>query len=395
MWWYHFEKTRYDRRPQTHEPLLRIDKDRLFIDAQPGILGLNLENRLSRNGLTLGHFPSSILSASLGGYLATRSAGQMSSKYGKIEDMVIDLEFIDGQGQIHQTADISRHHGIDLTQTIVGSEGTFGIITKARLKVFPKPNHRHFASYRFNRLFEGLEAMRRIMQSGIPADVLRLYDELDTAIVFQKLKKEDDTIIDLTKNMPDPLKNTLGKLKNLSMKTLFRNPYLVNQLAPLAGSGCVLIVMLEGHEKLLPPQIQIIESICEVLGAENLGEKPARHWLEHRYSVSYKASTLFAQGAYTDTMECACSWDKLETLYTRVKAKLNRKAIVLAHISHVYPEGAAIYFTFVAPLIGLNRTIKHYDKLWDTALKTVQDCGAVLSHHHGIGRLKKPHIARE
>lgn len=173
--------------------MLRVDADRSYVDVQAGILGLELEKQLNRRGYTLGHFPSSILSASLGGYLATRSAGQLSSKYGKIEDLVIDLEFIDGNGQVQQTTDVTRRHGIDLTQIFIGSEGTLGITTKARLKIYPYPKDRQFQAYTLPNMNYGMEALRRIMQTGIKPDVLRLYDELDTTFVLSSFQENLDS----------------------------------------------------------------------------------------------------------------------------------------------------------------------------------------------------------
>jgi len=375
--------------------LIRLDPDRLFIDAQTGIQGLLLQESLERRGFTLGHFPSSILSACLGGYLAARSAGQQSSKYGKIEDMVIDLEFVDGLGRLHKTSDVSRRRGLDLTQMIVGSEGTLGFITKARLKIFLKPQNQNFQAYTFKTINYGMEALRRIMQTGIKPDVLRLYDELDSALVFADLSKSDEGTFHIVDAMPAFLKNSIKVVRKSAMGMVFRSHRLINELARYSWTGCILIIMLEGQKKIIEQQHKIIATICQDINAKDIGEEAAINWKKHRYSVSYKASKLFLDGAFTDTLEVATTWDNLSRLYHGVIKRLKPHCLVLAHISHVYNEGAAIYFTVVAPLKGPKRSLQAYDKLWKTALDAVQYYGGVLSHHHGIGRLKKDHIKKE
>lgn len=376
--------------------LLRIDHDKLYAEAEPGISGLQLEKELNRKGFTLGHFPSSILCSTLGGYLAARSAGQLSSKYGKIEDMVIDIDFVDGLGRLHKATDISRSQGLDFVQAIVGSEGTLGIITKARFKVYPLPQHRKYKAYRFKNLEYGTEALKRIMQTGIKPDVLRLYDEIDTMLMFQKGSSDEKSLSHQLRTLiPKGVKSVFKSIKDASMHLAIRAHQLL-EIAPIVlNSGCALIIMLEGNEKIIKRQQQIIDYICQEMGGEDLGEDLAIHWHKHRYSVSFKAPKLFTQNIFTDTMEVATTWDNLIPLYKAVTNNLSSKALVLAHISHVYPEGAAIYFTFVAPIKNYKNTIKLYDAIWDEALKTVQDNNGVISHHHGIGRLKKKLIPKE
>lgn len=375
--------------------LLRIDQERLFVEAECGIYGLELEKDLDRNGFTLGHFPSSILVATLGGYLAARSAGQHSSKYGKIEDMIIDLEFVDGKGEVHRTSEVSRDRGLDLTQAIVGSEGTLGIITRARLKIFPKPATRRYRAIRFQKIEYGVETLRRIMQSGIQPDVLRLYDELDSMLMFSKSKAQTKSSSLIDPFLPSTVKEALLGLKSHLMTFAFRSHRLLNTASRFSPSGCLLIVMLEGHSTIVEKQLDIIDVIAKAMGGDDVGEAPARHWHEHRYSVAFKASKLFQEGAFTDTMEVATTWDNLMTLYHGVHDAMTPLALVLAHISHVYNDGAAIYFTFVSPLNGLTRSLKSYDKIWQTALSSTQKYGGVISHHHGIGRLKSRYIRKE
>lgn len=374
--------------------LIRVDERRLFAEAEGGIYGLELEKELQRKGFTLGHFPSSILVATLGGYLAARSAGQCSNKYGKIEDMVIDLEFVDGNGEIHRTSEPYRGRGLDLTQAVVGNEGTFGIVTRVRLRIHPAPQERVFRAFRFPKFEYGVEALRRIAQSGIKPDVLRLYDEIDSLIMFAKSGKSAATD-GLAELIPDALKTAGRKLKAGALSMAFRAHRAVNALGKWSGAGNLLVVVLEGHPKIVSRQMEIITAIAVSLSADDEGELPARRWFDHRYDVAFKASKLFLEGAFTDTMEVAATWTNLPGLYEGVIKACTPLALVMAHVSHVYNDGAAIYFTFVSPLNGRERGLKAYDKLWAAALTATQRHKGTISHHHGIGRLKAAFIRRE
>ena len=369
--------------------ITKICEDELYFEVEPGISGLELEKQLGRKGYTLGHFPSSILCASVGGYLAGRSAGQLSSKYGKIEDLVLDLEFVDGTGKIWQTSDTSRAKGFDLTQTLVGSEGSLGIITKARFKLYPLPKNRKYFAFQFSNMNNGFEAIKRIMQTGIKPAVLRLYDEIDTVMMFNKFKKSETKNPKAVKNLiPNPFETAIKSFKQKGLQLIAKTPTLSNQIIKWAPSGCAFIVMLEGPEKLIKTETTLIQNICKAMNAKTLSSQLAQYWHKHRYSVSFKAPKLFNQGIFTDTMEVATTWDNMMPLYNHIKKELSSTALVLAHVSHAYPEGAAIYFSFAASISTKTQTLKLYDTLWERALKAVAQTNSVISHHHGVGRLK-------
>ncbi len=368
---------------------LKVDADNLSAVADAGMMGMHLENELQRKGFTLGHFPSSIVCAGLGGYLAARSAGQTSSRYGKIEDMVQSLQMVSGRGDIIDTRDVANREGIDFNQMFLGSEGTLGILTQATLRIYPTPPAQAFRGIRFNNLKSGLEAIRRIMQSGLKPAVIRLYDVLDTLLFLSHGKKGKKT------SLPVFLESLADLLYGQSVKAALQVPKILSMASRLVSSGCLLVLMHEGHERLVAEEQKTVLSICKNLGGEDLGEEPGRAWHEHRYSVSYKASALFYSGAFTDTIEVATTWDKLYPLYAEMKKAMASHALVLAHISHAYTEGASIYFTFVAPLQGLRRAEKLYDLIWDRAMKSCQKVGGIISHHHGVGRLKAKYMKNE
>jgi len=368
---------------------LKLDPDHLLVEAECGIQGVPLEDELNRKGYTLGHFPSSILCAGLGGYLAARSAGQLSNLYGKIEDMVRTMEIVTGRGDIIQTRDVNNSSGVDLNQIFVGSEGTLGILTKATLRVYPLAEKTLFRAIRFPNIQAGMEAIRRFMQAGLKPAVVRLYDEFDS--VFLLSHKQGKSKI----QYPDFVKHLAHSVKFKSLRGALVLPSFFQELTKVIPTGCLLILMHEGYEKIINEERKYVTQICLDVGGENLGEELGHHWHEHRYDVSYQASHLFYAGVFTDTIEVATTWDNLHRLYTGMIRALQSKCLVMAHLSHAYNDGCSIYFTFLAPLKGSKKSLAIYDQIWDIAMKTCQKLDSVISHHHGIGRLKAKFIGDE
>ena len=416
-----------------------VNRDSLLCDVEAGLNGERFERELNRRGTTLGHVPSSIYCSTVGGWLACRAAGQMSTKYGKIEDRVAGLTVVTGRGDIIHTDGPARAmRGPDWTQLVVGSEGTLGVITSARLRVSPTPELRILRGFELEDIAHGVEAIRRVMQRGLRPAVVRLYDEVDTFInhvpLFRKHKSgggadEASDPRDLLARAPVPeagggalpeippredrraadsslLSRTLsllapggaparrlaGRLRSGAINAVLSRPRLVNGLAgPLAEKvsrrGCRLIIGIEGARLRTEVESRLVMSELERAGAVDLGEEPGRHWLEHRYDVSYKMSPVFRSGLFVDTMEVAATWERLMDLYRAVRQAIAEHAVVMAHLSHAYPEGCSIYFTFFAPLAGGERT---YDAIWQAGMAAASRVGGTISHHHGVGLLKGP-----
>lgn len=367
-----------------------IDVDAGVLDVGAGINGELLERRLNREGVSLGHFPSSILCSTVGGWLAGRSAGQCSSRYGKIEDMIIDLEVVTGDGEIRRTAPTGVAQGLDWNQIFVGSEGTLGLITRARLKLHPLPAHRTFRGYLMPDIDAGLAVMRGIMQSGRRPAVLRMYDALDTLMVGSDPNA--------------PRGGPLSKLKELllggggkgkAMTTLLGQPVLVNRLVDHIPPKALLVVLCEGEEAEAEADCALVDQIAEAAGATHLGEGPGRAWLAHRYDVSYKQSTLYKGGAFVDTFEVATTWSKVSTLYEAVRAAVGEHVVVMAHFSHAYPGGCSIYFTFAGAGPDRDAQLKRYDAAWQAGLDTVVAFDAAIAHHHGAGLSRASHMQAE
>lgn len=380
---------------------VEIDKSSLTIVAPAGINGQHLEDRLNANGLTLGHFPSSIMSSTLGGWLAARSAGQYSSCYGKIEDMVLDLRAVLPSGEIVDTAD--RHAGDpDWTQVLVGSEGTLGLITSARLRVHPKPKHQWLRAYRFHHLHDGLEGMRHIMQAGLRPMVFRLYDPLDTFIAMNSAKAADrGGLIDLlrARSAKDPGKGAASRvfqsLARVGLSSGLAMPSALNRFAQVLPSNCKMVIGFEGPEESVEIQSERASRLLQREGGEDMGAGPGEHWLANRYSVSFKQSRVYQAGAFVDTMEVGTTWDRLEALYEEVRRSVGPHAFIMAHFSHAYREGCSIYFTFAASRTGHDRAEALYDLIWQSALTAVHKVGASASHHHGVGLLKRDAMVEE
>lgn len=380
---------------------LEVDAERLTARFEAGIIGQHLEDELNRLGFTLGHFPSSIYCSTLGGWIAGRSAGQTSGRYGKIEDMILSLRFVDGLGNIHHVERDGENAA--LLPLIIGSEGILGIVTEATLRIAPAPEvsdsvERVFAGFVFPDVSSGLLAIRRFYQSGLRPAVARLYDPFDSFLKRRggvRGKKDEDAA-------PKPKKkggSTLRSLGLLALSHSLRHANLMNGLieripAHLLG-GATLVLVWECDPALGEVEREEARKIALALGAEDLGEEPARHWLAHRHSVSYRQSPMFRSGSFVDTMEVSARWSRLLPMYEAVKRALGEHVFVMAHFSHAYPDGASIYFTFAGSADGDQAQLDRYDAAWKAALAAAIDAGGSLSHHHGVGRSKAPSMQRE
>ena len=372
------------------------------LDVEAGHMGLPLEEELNRRGLTLGHFPSSILCSTVGGWVAARSAGQCSGRYGKIEDMVLAAECVTGTGEV-----VTLHHrtsGPSLLPLVIGSEGTLAIVTRATLRLHPRPTSRAFAAFSFPSTPDGWEAMRAMFQAGLRPAVSRLYDPFDAMLARRGAVKKGGA----------DAGGTPG-LGAAALRSLLRRPGAINELLePPAGErriiadallgGALLIVIFEGEGDEPDLELETARRLLAARGAKFEGEGPAQKWLLHRYSVSYRQAPVFAAGLFSDTMEVAAPWSKLGALYDGVRRALGEHVFVMAHLSHAYPDGCCIYFSFAGSAgdassgggAGWDAQCEAtYDKTWRAALAAAVDAGGTLAHHHGVGRSKAPRLASE
>jgi alkyldihydroxyacetonephosphate synthase len=318
--------------------LVAVDDPSLTIEVLPGTFGPDLEAELKSRGLTLGHWPQSMDISTVGGWLACRGAGQYSTRYGKIEDMVVGLEVVLADGRMITTGGAPRAAvGPDLTQLFVGSEGTLGVITRAWLRGHPAPAEQRSSAYGFASWDDGVDACRRVLRRGATPAVLRLYDEAES-------RRAHGTDGDLA----------------------------------------VLLVLDEGDPKIVDAVMTMVDEECDA--AQRLDPALVGRWLDHRNDVS-ALEALTHRGFVVDTLEVAGPWSRLPEIYRSTTAALlavPHAVVATAHLSHSYGDGACVYFTFAAtpPADAVEST---YVALWDAGTRAVLKAGGNLSHHHGVG----------
>jgi alkyldihydroxyacetonephosphate synthase len=379
-----------------------LDRRAPFVDVEAGFIGVPFEEEMNRQGFTLGHFPSSILCSTVGGWVAARSAGQCSGKYGKIEDMVVRLECVTGTGEIvtlhHRTpASHSSSGAPSLVPIVVGSEGTLAVVTSAALRLHPNPTARSYAGYTFRSTEDGWEAMRAAFQAGLRPAVARLYDPFDAMLARMGSVKKQEKGAGGTKTKKQ---RTLGEAV---LRNVLGGPKILNGLIDGLGGralgGALVVVIFEGEGDAPARDAEECTRIFERCGAKHEGEGPARKWMQHRYSVSYRQAPVFSAGMFSDTMEVAAPWSKLGALYDGVRHALGDHVFVMAHMSHAYPDGCCIYFSF-AGTAGKGDTWDEacesvYDRAWKAALEAAARSGGTIAHHHGVGRSKAPAMRDE
>ncbi len=322
--------------------IVSVDQESLLVEVRAGTFGDRFEEELRRDhGLTLGHWPQSIALSTVGGWVACRGAGQYSTRYGKIEDMVAGLEVVLADGRIVRTGGpVPRAAtGPDLNQIFVGSEGTLGIITGARLRVHPAPPAERRAAYGFGSFTEGLDACRRILRRGATPAVLRLYDPAESARQFE------------------------------------------------AEDTSVVIVVDEGDPVVVDAAMAVVAQECA--GAVPLDAALAGRWLEHRNSLPALESLVRA-GIVADTVEISASWRALPAIYEQAVEELmdvEGTIAASAHQSHAYTDGGCLYFTFAGrPADGTTVAAEtYYRRAFDAVTEPTIRAGGAISHHHGVG----------
>ncbi|MFW5920574.1 MAG: FAD-binding oxidoreductase [Polyangiales bacterium] len=372
--------------------IVHLDEDRLRCEAQAGIIGQQLEEQLDARGYTMGHFPSSIYCSTLGGWIAARSAGQCSGRYGKIEDMVRSLTCVDGRGEVLRAS--AEGENPALLPLVIGSEGTLGVVTDAVVRIAPAPAARRFASYVFPTTEQGLEAIRHIYQAGLRPAVARLYDPFDSMMARRGKGKGKGK-----GNGPGHVSGRRVGLGSRLLVRALRRPGMLNRLIEGLSEetlgGALLVLVWEDEASLADAEKAEAHALALAQGGRDGGEGPARGWLKRRHSVSYRQSPMYAAGAFVDTMEVASTWSRLYPMYLAVRRALSPHVFVMAHFSHAYPDGASIYFTFAGSARDDAQAARIYERAWAEALAAAIDAGGTLSHHHGVGRSKAPAMRRE
>lgn len=391
------------------DEIAEVDPANRYARVQAGVVGMILERDLQRRGLTMGHFPSSLYCSSVGGYVAARSAGQYSSRYGKMEDMVASMRVVTGRGDVVETAPNPMREnpreqvaegGPNLTQLFLGSEGTLGFVTEATVHLEPEPDHRYYRGFSYDSLADGLDGIRRVMQAGLRPAVVRLYDPYDSlfksggseGVDAEESPGLEERIRGVAERyLPDAvqhrLRDAVDGVRDSLVAGVLDRPELVHRVLEPLASNSLLIVGFEGTSTTVEREAEYAFDILRDRG-EDRGVEPGRNWRRHRFDASYLQSPLFDTGAWVDTMEISTTWENLEHLYGAVREALEPFALTMAHFSHVYPEGSSIYYTFVGHGSTTEEALDRHERAWSAALDAVVEAGGSITHHHGVGSLK-------
>ena len=329
--------------------VIDIDESSMVVTAEAGITGPELEEILNKKGLTMPHYPGSFhFGATLGGFLAARGSGVVSTKYGKAEDLVLQIEFAVPPGKLIETMKVPNHaSGPGIIQTVVGSEGTLGIITKAAMRIERLPESQVFLSYGFKDISAGIEAARRIMVERYRPAVIRLYDEADSA--------------------------KLSSWLNLGVE------------------GVLIIVMCDGSKELTELESKGIAKLCELVGGKSYGPEIGQMWWDGKYEP-FKHGNIPAPPQIFGTTDTCARFEDLERIYWAKKKVIEEGfkeygARYTAHFSHWFPWGGMIYDRFYIDNgpEDSDEAIALHDRVWDAAIQASIDNGGSLNEHHGVG----------
>src|SRR4051794_17658724 len=339
---------------RTLDEVIEIDEVSMTVTAQAGKNGRELEAELNARGLMLPHYPASVEWATVGGYIAARGSGVLSTRYGKIEDLVLSMRLATPAGGLMETIEVPRHAmGPELTQLFVGSEGTLGVITRATLQIVPLPAVRRFAAVAFPTVGAGIGAIRRTLQLGHRPSVVRMYDEDATRLTFAPVVGED-------------------------------------------LSGVYTVLAFEG-ETAEAEERRTIELACDA-GAEVLDPALGQRWWDRRYDF-YHPPHQPELPAIWGTLDVVATYDRVEAVYEAlhraVRVPYADTGLELRmHFSHWYLWGTMIYGRFVVPDGGDDALALH-DRIWEDGMTAALDAGAVINDHHGVGIKLGPYMRRQ
>lgn len=346
--------------------IIGINEINQSVCVEAGIMGPELEKALNsyKSGYTCGHFPQSFEYSTPGGWIAARGAGTFSTGYGKMEEMVLSLKVVCPSGIIETKDYPSSAEGIDINRIFAGSEGIFGIITEATLKVRKyQPKNTAYASFIFKSFDSAVEAMRNTMQAGSgKPHLFRISDPAETEIAFR-------------------LKNFNNSFSDRLLQMLGYKP----------GQRTLMFAAIEGNREYTSLVKKLLKKMARKSGGFYIGNSPVKKWLEQRYSSAYARDPLMDKGIITDTIETAVSWQNLLPLWKAIVKYLDSrpKTISMIHISHVYENGANLYITFLSP-VNKRNDFEDYLGLHKGLVDTIVNNKGSLSHHHGIGRVLAP-----
>jgi alkyldihydroxyacetonephosphate synthase len=366
-----------------HERLISLDLVRLReveVDARSltarlgaGLRGPEAEAQLARHGLVLGHYPQSFEYATIGGFAATRSAGQASSGYGRFDALVSSVRLISPAGDLRTLVTPHTAAGPALREVVIGSEGAFGVIPDVTVRVRPAPRQRRYEAWMAESFEAGAEIVRVLAQGpGLP-DVIRVSDE-------------EETEVSLALSGP---RGIAGRVFDGYLGLRRR------------GDGCLIVVGLEGDEESVARRRALSVRALRAGGAAYLGQAAGRSWEHGRYQGPYLRDTLMGMGAMVETLETSHTWRDLSRLHEAVGAAIRESlaaqgtpGLVFCHLSHAYADGASLYFTFISRARA-GAEVEQWQQVKRAASEAIVAAGGTITHHHAVGRDHAPYMEAE
>lgn len=331
--------------------VLEVNEADAHVRVEAGVLGGTLEDHLAARNLSTWFSPQSLHRSTVGGWVATRATGQFSSRFGGIEDAVAALSVVLADGTVARLGSPPRGAlGPHLPSLFIGSEGALGVITEVVLRLHPRTPLAGIGAYELDVIESGLGVLREIMQAGLRPAVLRLYDAEET--------------------------RHLG----------------------IAGrsAGTTLLTAFTGHPRVAAAESAAVTEILDRAGARELGPRPTEAWLERRYDFSAVERLLDEPGGYAETIEVAATWSKMPRVYHDMTSALSGAADkVLGHFSHAYTDGISLYLILLGQAADDDQAVAALEAVWAAAMEVALRSGAVISHHHGVGKARLPYLGAQ
>ena len=327
--------------------VLEVDLNSMTVEVEAGIIMQHLEWELEKQGVSTMHYPASIYCSTVGGFIAHRGTGVLSTKYGKMEDMIVSMEVVLPDGNIIRTLSVPKTaSGIDLNWFFIGSEGAMGVITKVKLTIHSIPQVRKFQAFLFKDLNSGLETGKRLIHEGLNPCVIRLYDEAETKSL---------------------IKRVLG----------------------IDRKGIYLVYAFDGKEKIVDLEHGYAKDIAKELKGEDLGTKTGEEWWLHRYKFFFPPFVFSLPQAF-GTCDTVATYSDIEKIYNAMKAAVQDKypqARFIGHFSHWFMWGCMLYARFIIdnPPEDPGVALHLYNSIWDKVIRAALANNGVLNEHHGVG----------
>jgi alkyldihydroxyacetonephosphate synthase len=352
------------------DQVLAIDATSQLARVQAGVFGPDLERQLNERGWTCGHFPDSFTYSTLGGWIATRSSGMQSDRYGDVAEFTRGLRVVTPSGILVVRPVPSTSTGPSVREMVLGSEGRLGVITEATIHVRPVPSERKILGYLFPTWAAGLAAMRDIAASEASPSVTRVSDPAETAFSFAM------------RDAPTPL----DRVKSKALQAFLR------RRGWDLESMCLALIGYEGSRPHVSTQRKLTQRIVKRHGGLSIGSSPGRLYDQKKFDTPYIRDFLLDRGAPADVSETSAPWSALRTVYESVMAaghgafrRLDARGYLMCHLSHSYHSGACLYFTFALNPANGHDPLEDYGVVKRAIQQAFVDAGATLSHHHAVG----------